>query len=204
MSWLLAILRRLRTCLVLARSKSVRKVGLYVHVGAGSKFWAPVEITIGNNVYIGRNVTIECNAQVGDFVLIANNVAFVGRNDHDFRVVGIPVRFSPWAGAEDSHHRQEKVVVEPDVWIGYGAIVLTGVVIGRGAVIAAGSVVTKDVPPYSIAGGNPARQLGMRFSADEILRHEESVSTGCFKFSERGYRHWIVKAGDSEKGRRVQ
>ena len=55
-----------------------------------------------------------------------------------------------------------------DVWIGYGAVVLNGVNIGDGAVVAAGAIVTKDVAPYSIVGGNPAKTIRMRFSDDII------------------------------------
>ena len=58
------------------------------------------------------------------------------------------------------------------MWIGFGAVVLTGVTIGRGAVVAAGSVVTRDVPPYAIVAGNPARTLSMRFTPEEIVEHE--------------------------------
>ena len=60
------------------------------------------------------------------------------------------------------------IVLKDDVWIGYGAIICSGVTIGQGAIIAAGAVVTKDVEPYSIVGGNPARLMKYRF--DEYTR----------------------------------
>ncbi len=62
--------------------------------------------------------------------------------------------------------------VGDDVWVGFGAIVLSGVRIGRGAIIAAGSVVTKDVEPYAIVAGNPAVKVGARFDNAEIAQHE--------------------------------
>ena len=65
------------------------------------------------------------------------------------------------------------VVVEEDVWIGVNVTLLSGVTIGRGAIVAAGAVVTKDVPPYSIAGGVPARFIKFKWTIDEILKHEE-------------------------------
>jgi serine acetyltransferase len=71
-----------------------------------------------------------------------------------------------------------RLVIEEDCWVGYGAIVLSGVRIGRGAIIAAGSVVVKDVLSYSIVGGNPATQLGMRFSTSEIRMHEQLLYSG--------------------------
>ena len=65
-----------------------------------------------------------------------------------------------------------KIVIENDVWIGYGAIIVSGVKIGRGAIVAAGSVVLKDVEPYTIVAGNPARKVSKRFTEDQIIEHE--------------------------------
>ena len=68
-----------------------------------------------------------------------------------------------------------ELIVEDDVWIGSGAIVLSGVTIGRGAVIAAGSVVSANVAPYSIVTGYPARKVGRRFTEEQIAAHEMAV-----------------------------
>ncbi len=64
------------------------------------------------------------------------------------------------------------VFVGDGVWCGCNVTILKGCHIGRGAVIAAGSVVTKDVPPYAIVGGNPAKLIKYRFSEEQILEHE--------------------------------
>ncbi|MDY2949120.1 MAG: CatB-related O-acetyltransferase, partial [Lachnospiraceae bacterium] len=72
------------------------------------------------------------------------------------------------------------ILVDDDVWIGYGVVVMSGVHIGQGAVIAAGAVVTKDVPPYSIVGGVPAKVIKYRFSAEmikELMRIDYSSLT---------------------------
>jgi virginiamycin A acetyltransferase len=61
-------------------------------------------------------------------------------------------------------------IVGNDVWIGYEAVIMPGVKIGNGAVIAAKSVVTKDVPPYTVVGGNPARLIKQRFSDAEVAQ----------------------------------
>jgi virginiamycin A acetyltransferase len=61
-------------------------------------------------------------------------------------------------------------VVGHDVWLGYRALAMPGVTIGHGAVIAAGSVVVSDIPPYAIAGGNPARVLRMRYDEEDVAR----------------------------------
>ena len=85
------------------------------------------------------------------------------------------------------------IIIEDDVWIGMNAIILSGVHIGQGAVISAGAVVTKDVEPYSIVGGNPAKLIKYRFDAslreklqlvnferidEELIKENESIFIG--------------------------
>ena len=65
----------------------------------------------------------------------------------------------------------QDVIFEGDNWIGANATILRGVTIGHGAVIAAGAIVTKDVPPFSIAGGVPAKVIKMRFTEEELNEH---------------------------------
>jgi acetyltransferase-like isoleucine patch superfamily enzyme len=104
----------------------------------------------------------------------------IGRRDHDYRSIGRSIRHSPWVGDESFPEdlRSLVLVIEEDCWIGFGAIVLTGVKVGRGSLIAAGAVVTADVEPYSIVAGNPAKVVGKRFSSDEVLRHETALYGG--------------------------
>lgn len=191
--YLLAFARHFRTKLKLLTSRTKVRAGNALHIGANCRLWAPDHIEIGNSVYLGKDVSIECNAKIGDFVLIANRVALVGRHDHNFRVIGVPVRFSPWIGScyPPSPYRNEEAVIESDVWIGFGAIILSGVRIGKGSVVAAGSVVTRDVPQYAIVGGNPATQIGHRFIDDlTINKHEFGIENGRFVFSELGQDYW--------------
>jgi acetyltransferase-like isoleucine patch superfamily enzyme len=192
---LLAVGRRLQTKIKVIASGKLRTHGENLHIGARTRIWAPKQVVIGSNVYIGKDVQIEANCEIGDYCLVANRVAIIGRHDHDFSAIGFPVRFSPWVGSDrfPNLHAEDKAVIESDVWLGYGAIVLTGVTIGRGSIVAAGSVVTKDVAPYSIVAGVPAKTIGQRFSdASEIERHEAAIMLGRFSFSERGYDHCVI------------
>lgn len=134
--------------------------------------WSPHnDIEFGERVQFGANCIIHCDAKFGNHILIARNVSFVGKDDHRIDVIGKFIWDSPRG---DSY----KTVVEDDVWIGHGSIIIAGITIGRGSVIAAGSVVTRDVPRYSIVAGVPAKVMDMRFSTTEIVEHE--LSLNCY------------------------
>lgn len=191
-----AIYKRARTKIYVLRTRKILTYGKGLHIGSKVRLWAPQFIKFGDNLYLGHEVSIECNCVIGNNCLVANRVALVGRNDHDYKAIGIPVRFSPWVGGDSDNRENEHenvVKIGDDVWIGYGAIVLTGVSIGKGTIVATGSVVTHDTPDYSIVGGVPAKILGSRFSVEEITRHEQAIANGKFEFSEQGYNHWIVE-----------
>jgi acetyltransferase-like isoleucine patch superfamily enzyme len=153
------------------------QIGARFHSGMFSYIWSAGGLSIGDDVYVGKFCTIQCNGRIGDGVLIANNVGLVGRRDHDARALGAPIRLAPWIGDDAALARDPKNYIEigDDVWIGFGAVVVSGVKIGRGAIVAAGAVVTNDAPAYAIVGGNPARPVGMRFSPDEIKAHEDAL-----------------------------
>ena len=201
MSKLMALLRRVQTWLAVVSKSSYLTHGHDLHVGKGTRLWAPKRLTIGDCVYIGKQVHIEANCRIGNYCLLANRVAIVGRHDHDFSAVGFPMRFAPWVGSKrfPSPHADEEAVVEDDVWLGFGAVVLTGVTVGRGSVVAAGSVVASDIAPYSIAGGVPAKVLGQRFADPAtVARHEAAIRGGRFALSERGYDHCVIEPGTSK------
>ena len=165
---------------VINRRYAVRRnvrLGRNVHIGIGSVLEAPHQLVIEDDVYVGKYCTLECDGRVGRGTLIANQVGLIGRADHDYRVIGTLMRFTPWIGDPDyaGPGLNAQVVVESDAWIGFGAIVLSGATIGRGAIVAAGAVVIDDVPPYAIVAGVPASQVGVRFSADEIAQHEAAL-----------------------------
>jgi acetyltransferase-like isoleucine patch superfamily enzyme len=202
LSNIFAALRRLQTWLATVGKSSYLSYGRDLHVGKGTRLWAPKQLTIGDCVYIGKQVHIEANCTIGNYCLFANRVAIVGRHDHDFTAHGYPVRFAPWVGSHrfPSQYADERAVIESDVWLGYGVIVLTGVTVGRGAIVAAGSVVTKDIQPYSIAAGVPARVIGQRFTdAATIARHEAAIHEGRFSLSERSYDDCVIEPAFKEE-----
>jgi acetyltransferase-like isoleucine patch superfamily enzyme len=139
--------------------------------------YAKHSIRIGNNFYIGKFSQIECDAQIGNNVIIANRVALVGKYDHNYQQVGVPIRLASQIRDNDYTWKglDEKVIIEDDVWIGFGAIILSGVCIGQGSIIAAGSVVTKDVESYSIYGGFPSRKIGNRFRYESDLAEHKRL-----------------------------
>jgi len=149
--------------------------GKNFHAGRKVVLWAKNDIIIGDNFYIGRYSQIECDTVIGNNVLIGNNVAFVGKYDHKYTEIGVPIRLASqirdinynWLGLDN------KVIIEDDVWIGYGAIIMSGVTIKKGSIVAAGSLVTKNVAPYTIVGGVPAQYIKDRFNPQDIKKHEK-------------------------------
>lgn len=140
-------------------------IGRGFHAGRGVVLWAKSHLSIGVNCYIGRESQIECDVEIGHNVIMANRVAFVGRYDHNYQQLGTPTRLAREIRDDDYDWKGLglKAVVGDDVWIGYGSIILSGVNIGEGSIIASGSVVTKDVPAYTIVGGGPAKPISKRF-----------------------------------------
>lgn len=115
------------------------------------------------------------NTKIGSFCSIAPQVRIGGLSRHPVHFISThPIFYSPLKQSgisycvENKFDEREKNVIGNDVWIGFRAVILDGVRIGDGAVIAAGAVVTKDVLPYSIMGGVPAKLIRKRFSDDVI------------------------------------
>ena len=145
------------------------KIGKGFHCGRGVFIWGRSRIEIGKNFYIGKYSIIETNCVIGDNVIIANNVGIVGKYDHNYQQIGTPVRLSKCIRDFDYNWKgsNEITFIGNDVWIGYGAIVMSGVTIAEGTIIAAGSVVTHDTEAYSIYAGVPAKKIRDRFNSEE-------------------------------------
>lgn len=132
-------------------------------------------IYIGNDVFIGPRATFTAAISriiIGDKVMFGPNVSIRGGN-HSTHIVGRLM--ADYKLSDKLPEDDQPVIIEDDVWVGTGAIILKGVKVGRGSIIAAGAVVTKNVPPYSIVGGVPAKVIKYRWSPEEIFKHEELV-----------------------------
>jgi acetyltransferase-like isoleucine patch superfamily enzyme len=119
--------------------------------------------------FISFGCTIGPRVELGAYAMIGPQVAIIGA-DHLFNQPGTPIIFS-------GRPELPATVIEPDAWIGFGSTLMAGVRVGRGAIVAAGAVITKDVPPYEIWGGVPARRIGERFAdpADRA-RHDQMLA----------------------------
>lgn len=121
------------------------------------------------------------SATKAKFIMKKNSVCSTGlmvRTGNHMQEVGKWFRFIDddykiAAGKLDEYNKD--VVVEEDVWMGVNVTLLSGVNVGRGSIVAAGAVVTKEVPPYSIAGGVPAKFIKFKWSIDQILKHESKL-----------------------------
>lgn len=149
--------------------------GTSFRVGRGAVVSSPHGLSIGDYVSVGPRSIIQVNGSVGDFALIGMGVQIVGRDDHAVREIGSPYVFSEWVADRDASPR-DAVRIGRDVWIGGSSVVLSGVSIGDGALVGSGSVVTRDVAPYEIVAGNPARSVSRRFDSEaDIARHEQGL-----------------------------
>src|SRR5690606_10198074 len=137
----------------------------------GGKFIRPEEITFGNNIFINNNFHISArNLNIGNDVLIGPNVV-IECDDHIYDVIGKTM-------FELRKQRKiSSVRIENDVWIGANVTILKNTVIGEGAIIGAGSVVTKNIPPYTIAVGLPCRPFKPRFNPSQLKEHLHKIKS---------------------------
>jgi acetyltransferase-like isoleucine patch superfamily enzyme len=120
-------------------------------------------IEIGNNSYVGKNSMIRAAGKItiGNSVLISHNVMIIDTNSHEIdykeRNEGFIHLVTKGWPAQKGNVEVALITIEDYAWISYNVCILKGVTIGKGAIIGAGSVVTKDIPPFTLYAGNPAK-----------------------------------------------
>lgn len=155
----------------LKNSHNMTSIGRYVK--------DPSLITVGNHSYGILHVESFENKKekliIGNFVSISTNVTFILGGNHQidaFTTYPVKANFSQHY-SEDDATTKGPIIVEDEVWVGSSVIIMSGVTIGRGSIIAAGSVVTKNVQPFSIVGGNPAKFIKFRIDEGLIQKRME-------------------------------
>ena len=149
------------------------------------------QIQHGTNVWIGKNCTFSKSVKIGNDVSIGQGCIFTSTSGKI--EIGNHIMFGPGVHIHGGNHKIKElgrymkdatpktpdedgvVEIEDDCWIGAMSIILKGVHIGKGSVIGAGSVVTHDIPPYSIYVGVTSPRLRARFSQDQIKEHERKI-----------------------------
>lgn len=151
-------------------------------------------IHLGDDVIIGRGATLmaaESKIIIGNKVMFGPEVMLIAGN-HNTGVRGQAMFDVTTKRSEDD----QDIVIEDDVWVGARALILKGVIVRRGAIIGAGAVVTREVPPYAVVAGNPAKVLRFRWTPDEILAHERAL----YPATERLTRQLLQEAQSRSNG----
>lgn len=155
---------------------TLAECGEKVYIGENSSITYK-NIHIGNEVFIGSKACfLSTRAQIfiGNHVMFGPNV-FIITGNHRIDIIGRYM--SDIKDSEKFPEDDQDVIIEDDVWIGANAIILKGVTVGEGSVVAAGSVVTKNIEPYSIYAGIPAKKIRNRFSKEQQEKHKMMVNS---------------------------
>jgi acetyltransferase-like isoleucine patch superfamily enzyme len=145
------------------------------HLNALSPLNVPVGCIFSGNIQIGKHSTFgpRCffrgEVEIGNYCQFGADVSFHSRN-HPMEYLSTYQNSILFEGRLKTLRTDKKITVGHDVWIGHGAIILSGVTIGNGAIIAAGAIVQKDVAPFAIVAGVPAKLIRYRFSEDNISK----------------------------------
>ncbi len=154
-----------------------------------------LEITAGDNCSFNSYSVVHGKVTMGDCVRIAPGAKIFGEN-HGFDDITRPICTQP--------NTREGIIIKSDVWIGANAVICDGVTIGEGCIVAAGAVVTRDVEPYSIVGGTPARVIKSRLASKKDTPEFENMITSFASQVKEGYQSMISSHFDGECYRNSQ
>ena len=144
--------------------KSLKSVGKNFVFDPNSYFINPEKLSVGDNVFINTNAHFSGHITLGNNIMLGPNV-LIFAHDHLFGVHGKSFRDTDFVKVE------ELVVIEDEVWVGAGVIILKGITVGIGAVVGAGTVLNRSVSPYTLAIGSPVKFVRKIFSDDDLLTH---------------------------------
>ncbi len=160
------------------RHKLAGSCGTNSRIGKHTRVAGWKNLEIGNHVTIGQDallLTTRAKIIIGDHVVFGPRVTCIS-GDHRIDMVG---RYIDTVTDEEKLPENDAdIIFEGDNWIGANVTILKGVTVGKGAVVAAGSVVTKNVEPYIIVGGVPAKKIKDRFSPENLKEHIAIIENG--------------------------
>lgn len=151
------------------------KHGKKCRISKGVKLVGAHNVFMGDDCGIGEDCLLMCTRAkiiIGPHVMIATRTAMI-TGGHRTDMVGRYLKSIK--NSEKLPENDKDIIIEGDNWIGANVTILKGLTIGEGAIVGAGSVVTKDVPPYSIVCGVPAKVVKMRFTEEEIKEHKRLI-----------------------------
>lgn len=170
---IIRILRTLKRCCWTSR-KDLASAGLNASIQKPCYVTSPETIYMEENTVIRRGVTILNNHHehiyIKKYTVISTNCTIVTNNHKS--TVGIPQCL---LGASHVNDVSRNLIIGEDIFVGANVTIMSGGDLGRGCIIGACSLVTKPIPPYAIAVGSPARVVGVKFTLEQIIKHEEAL-----------------------------
>ncbi len=172
-----------------------------------NNIFPPIILKIGKGTYGGLNIYFCDNKpdqmHIGNYCSIAPNVTFLLGGEHNYdTLTTYPFAVLKFKSKITEAPSKGMIVIQDDVWIGIGATILSGVTISQGAIIGAGAVVTKDIPPYSIAVGNPAKVIKKRFSED-VIQFLSSIDLSKLQLDQKDEKQLYTQIKNLEDAKKI-
>jgi virginiamycin A acetyltransferase len=151
-----------------------RKLNPHNITVAGERMFPLRVVSVGKDTYGMLNIysyfaDSSPRLEIGNYVSIASGVSFMLDINHQIQTfTTFPLQTRLFKPSPKDAVSKGPLIIEDEVWLGANSMILSGLTIGKGAIVAAGAIVTRDVPPYAIVGGNPARIIRYRFSEEVI------------------------------------